>query len=218
MTKKIMLTVLYLMLSFGAFADSGVVIEAKGSVTINQGGKAVKAQTGAQFADGSIIDVANGGSATLMFSSGSTKKLASGEKYTAAKAAPGQSSGTPLVKGIAMAYNDATKASKGPSVHAMVKAAPGRKVAAKCDTDLTPERAKQMNADLKQVNDLGLDKDGSSLMNAQIFYKYGQNQKMVDTLLPLYKSQNPPSEMVKNLLALGFDKLGKSDEAAKYRK
>ncbi|MBI2092042.1 MAG: hypothetical protein HYT75_03500, partial [Deltaproteobacteria bacterium] len=158
MTKKIVLVLSCFMLSFGAFADSGVVIEAKGSVTINNAGKSVKAQTGTSFADGATIDVANGGSATLMFSNGATKKLGSGEKFTAVKAAPGQNNGTPLVKGIAMAYNDASKASKGPSVHAMVKAAPGRKVAAKGDTSLTPERAKLMDADLKQINALGLDK------------------------------------------------------------
>lgn len=215
--KKLFFVLPHLFVSL-AFADPGVILDAKGKVTINQGGKIVSAQTGTKFIDNAMIEVATGGSATLMFSNGVVKKLSSGEKFTAAKAAPGESGGSPLIKGIAMAYNDATKASKGPTVHGMVKAAPGQKATApKGDPILSPERSKQMEADIKQINSLGLDKDGYALMQAQVYYKYSQNQKVVNTLLPIYKSQNPPTEMVKSLLALGYERLGRPDEAKKYR-
>lgn len=199
------------------YADPGVIIEAKGKVAINQGGKTVPAKTGAQFNDDAIIEVAPNGSAILMFSNGATKKLNSGEKFTAAKSAPGQSSGSPLIKGLAMAYNDVTSKSRGPVVHGMVKAAPGQKIAASSDQKLDPSRAKQMRDDLNQINTLGLDKDGKALMQAQVYYKYGQNQKMIDILLPVYISQNPPADMIKNLLSLGYEKIGKPKESAKYK-
>ena len=197
------------------FADPGVVIDAKGSVNISQSGKTVPAQTGTQFSDGATIDVAKGGSATLMFSSGATKKLASGEKFTAMKMSAGEN-GKPLIKGLAMAYNDATAKSRGPVVHGMVKAVPGGN-AKGGDQRLDQVALKQMRSDLSQINALGLDKNGKALMQAQVYYKYDQNQKMVNVLLPVYKSQKPPADMVKSLLSLGYERLGKPEEAARYK-
>lgn len=222
---KLLTFIVVALLPLLAFADSGVIVEAKGNVTINQQGKTIKAQTGTKFSDGVTITVPQNGSATLMFSNGSVKKLAGGEKFVAAKTAPGQTSGTSIVKGIAMAYNDAAKASKGPTVHGMVKAAPaggqatpGEKVAtARGNAPLSSEKSASLATDLKQIDSLGLEKDGQALMQAQVYYKYQQYQKMVNLLIPVYRTQNPPTDMVKNLLALGFQKMGKPDEAKKYR-
>ena len=206
----ISLSLAFYLLSFAtALANPGVVIDVKGHVTITQGGKTITAQTGSQFVDDATLDVDKGSSAVIMFSNGATKNLGPGEKYTAAKAAPGKSSGTPLIKGIAIAYNDAVKGSKGPTVHGMVKAAPGQKVAAKSNTELSPEKSKQLSADLKQVDSLGLSADGKSLMQAQVYYKYQQYQKVIDILLPVYKTQNPPADIVKNLLNISYNKMGK---------
>lgn len=215
---KLLTFIIVTLLAMPVFANPGVIVEAKGGVTINQQGKIIKAQTGAKFSDGVTIEVPKTGSATLMFSNGSIKKLAGGEKFVAAKTAPGQSSGGSIVNGIAMAYNDATKASKGPTVHGMVKAVPGEKAAtAKGDSTLSPEKSSALAADLKQIDSLGLEKDGQSLMQAQVYYKYQQYQRMVNLLVPVYRAQTPPTDMVKNLLVLGFQKMGKSDEAKKYR-
>lgn len=195
-----------------ALADPGVIVSAKGKVTVNQ----APAKTGTKFSDGSLIDVGIGGAATLMFSNGEIKKLAGGEKYKAEKSASGESAGgTPLIKGIAMAYNDATTKSSGPTVHGMVKAAGGTSLAS--NSKLDPSRAKQMKSDLAQINTLGLDKDGKALMQAQVYYKYQQYQSQVNTLLPVYKTQKPPTEMVKGLIALGYEKMGKPEEASKYK-
>ncbi len=204
----LLVVVLGFMFQVPAFADPGVVIDAKGGVTLTQAGKAGPAKTGAQFSDGDSIDVAKGGSATLMFSNGSMKKLSGGEKFTAAKASAGQPKEKSLIKGLSMAYNDATRTSSGPTVHGMVKAAPGQKEAASQVT-LPPEQQKLLQADLKQVDSMGISGDGKSLMQAQVYYKYLQYQKAIDLLLPVYKTQNPPTEMVKNLIAVSYEKMGK---------
>jgi len=204
------------MFQASALADPGVVIEAKGGVTIAEGGKTASAKTGAQFGDGAVIDVAKGASATLMFSNGAMKKLAGGEKFIAVKTPAGQPKEKSLIKGLGMAYNDATRASSGPTVHGMVKAAPGQRTAA-VQEKLPPEQQKLLQADLKQVETMGLSSDGKAFMQAQVYYKYLQYQKAVNLLLPVYKSQNPPADMVKNLIAVSYEKLGKTDEAGKYR-
>lgn len=206
-----------------AFADPGVVIDAKGGVAITQSGKTLPAKTGAQFSDGAIIDVAKGGVATLMFSNGAMKKLSGGEKFTVAKTPAGQPKEKSLIKGIAMAYNDATRASAGPTVHGMVKAMPtGRQAApgqegTPAQEKLDPERQKLLQVDLKQVDSMGLSGDGKALIQAQVYYKYQQYQKCVNLLLPVYKSQNPPADMVKNLIAVSYERMGKTDEAGKYK-
>jgi len=123
----------------------------------------------------------------------------------------------PLIGGLMMAYNDATATTRGPVVHGMVKAVPGGEAAKVGDQQMSPSMSKQMRQDLSKINSLGLDRNGKALMKAQVYYKYGQNQKMVNTLLPVYRNQNPPTDMVKNLLALGYEKLGKPGEAAKYK-
>lgn len=217
MKKSLMLVIIVALLCGVAFADSGVVLDAKGTVKITQDGKTQAAKTGAQFKDGATIDVAKGSAATLMFSNGSTKKLAGGEKYTATKSGTA-SKNKPLIKGIAMAYNDATATSSGPTVHGMVKAAgPGKNTEPSGDQTLTAERQQKMKVDLETVDKMELEKDGKSLMNAQIYYKYGQYNKMVEELLPVYKTQKPPADLVKNMLALGYEKLGKPEKAKKYK-
>jgi hypothetical protein len=40
---------------------------------------------------------------------------------------------------------------------------------------------------------------------------------MVDQLLPVYNSQKPPTDLVKNMLVLGYEKLGKPEESKKYK-
>ena len=214
------IALLLFMLPASLLAYSGVVIEAKGNVTITDASKTVSAKTGSQFQDGANIVVSAGGNATLMFANGIVKKLGAGEKFTATKDSATPQGGSSLVKGIAMAYNDAARANKGPTVHGMVKGAPGRKeVSGKwADPKLEPARLKEMQEDLTQINTMGLQSDGKALMQAQVYYKYQQFQKMTNTLLPVYKSQTPPAEMVKNLLALGYEKMGNPAKADNYRK
>lgn len=204
------------MFQVSAIADPGVVIDAKGGVTITQSAKTAPAKTGAQFNDGDVVEVAKGGAATLMFSNGAMKKLAGGEKFTAAKTPAGQPKAKSLIKGIAMAYNDATRASSGPTVHGMVKAAPGQKGTG-AQEKLPPEQQKLLQTDMKQVDSMGLSGDGKALIKAQVYYKYLQYQKAIDLLLPVYRSQKPPADMVKNLIAVSYEKLGNSAEAGKYR-
>lgn len=208
----------FLLPSF-ASADPGVVIEAKGKVTIEQGARSIPAQTGTPFSDGATIKVANDGKAVLMFNNGATKKLAAGEKFVVTKTLRGQSAGKPIIKGITMAYNDATSKSRGPTVHAMVKEAvpEASPASASGDKQLDPAKLKEMRSNLGRINLMNLDKNGEALMRAQIYYKFGQNQKMVNTLLPVYRSQNPPADMVKGFLVLGYQKMGKMDEAEKYK-
>jgi hypothetical protein len=199
------------------WADPGVVIEAKGSVTLTKAGRAAPAKTGAQFGDGDVVEVATGGAATLMFSNGAMRKLAGGERFTAAKGTSGQSKEKSLINGLAMAYNDATRASAGPTVHGMVKAAPGEAKTTQGQVTLPPMQQKLLAADLKQVDSMGLSGEGKALMQAQVYYKYLQYQKVIDLILPVYKAQNPPAEMVKNLIAVSYDKMGKAEEAGRYR-
>lgn len=199
-----------------AIADPGVIIEAKGKVTITESGKTKPALSGTQFANGSTIEISTGGNVTLMFANGSIKKLKGGEKFTAVKESASQSSNSgSIIKGITMAYNDASNAGKGPTVHGMVKATPTTKIATNAEHSV--ERKGQMQADLKQVDSLKLEKDGRALMQAQVFYKYQQYQKTVNTLLPIYKSQKPPTEMIKNLIAISYEKMGNFDTASKFR-
>ncbi len=196
-------------------ADPGVVIDVKGKVTVN--GAQVKA--GAKFNDGATIYVAKGSTAQLMFSSGIIKKLNSGEKFVASGAGTSAAGSKGIIDGIQMAYNDATSTAKGPVVHGMVKVGGmGGSLAQRGDVPLDPARKNEMSADIAKINSLGLEKDGRGFMQAQVYYKYAQYQKAASALLPVYRSQNPPADMIRTLLVLCYEKMGKPAEADKYRK
>jgi len=221
--KKIFNTALLavcLILPSSAMAESGVVISAIGEVRIVQGGKVFPAKSGSQFDNGAVIEVGKNSSAALMLSSGSIKKLRPKEKFAAAGAAPSKNDAG-VIKGIAMAYNDATTKARGPVVHGMVKGVgeSGGKPARQTQDNipLPPDSVRIMEKDLGKIDPMGLDNDGRELMRAQVYYKYGQYRSMVETLLPVYHAQTPPSDMVKRLLALGYDKMGLSEEAKKFK-
>jgi hypothetical protein len=208
--------------SVPAFADPGVVLEAKGAVKISQGGGIIAAKSGTQFNDGATISVPSGGAATLMFSNGAIKKITSGQSFTAVKG-PSTAGNSGIIRGISMAYGDATTKTRGPVVHGMVKGAgkmePSQQPHARSagNTPIPPQETAALNNDLRQVDSMGLDSDGRALLTAQVYYKYRQYKSMVDELLPVYKTQNPPSDMVKKLLALGYEKMGRLEDAGKFR-
>lgn len=204
----------FLLISSLASADPGVIIDVKGKVTLN--GAPVKA--GAKFADGAKIGVPKGGSAQLMFTSGAMKKLSGGDNFTAASGSAASSGDRPLINGITMALNDASTRSKGPVVHGMVKELGGpKKAPPQGDKKLSPSSSKEMALDLSRINTLGLSPDGKAIMQAQVYYKYGQYQKQVNALLPVHKRQTPPSETVTSLIVLGYERMGKMDEADRFR-
>ncbi len=109
-----------LVFATSAFA-SGVLVGAKGAVNLSlPNGKATAAKTGVELPDGSKISVGKGGSASVMLMDGAIETLGSGQKYTVGQTDKSAGKRT-VIDGIAIAMNEATASSSGPTVHGMVK-------------------------------------------------------------------------------------------------
>lgn len=105
---------------FAAFA-SGVLVDAKGSVTVAApDGKNVAAKIGVELPDGAKISVASGSSASVMLMDGSIQEIGAGQKYTIGGAEKPAGKRT-MIEGISLAMNEVASTGQGPTVHGMVK-------------------------------------------------------------------------------------------------
>ena len=218
MTKRLIICLaLSFLFSTLAHAEPGVVVSAKGDVKIDKSGQIIMAVTGTKFEEGSTITTGTNSQATIMFSTGVIKKLTGDSQFTVGKL--NNSTETGIIRGLAMAYNDSQNRTAGPTAHGMVKAGPmGMPPPPNGGNEIISAEIRQnMRRDLNEIKSIGLNRDGINLMRAQIFYKYGQYKKMVNTLTALYNKQTPPSETVKELLALGYEKLGNFEKARQFK-
>ena len=121
--KRSILAVSFLLLcalATPAFA-SGVLVDSKGSVAVTMpGGKKAAAKTGVELPDGTKISVGAKGAASIMMMDGSIQEIGSGQNYTIGSASKPKGKQT-VINGIALAINEATATSGGPTVHGMVK-------------------------------------------------------------------------------------------------
>ena len=123
MKRSILTSVLTLALTLTstlAFA-SGVLVDASGKVTVKLPGKSsVAAKTGAELPDGSVVDVGDGGSASVMLISGAVDEITSGSSYKVGGKAKAEKR-TDLGGGIGRAMRELVASGKGPTVHGMVR-------------------------------------------------------------------------------------------------
>lgn len=80
---------------------------------------------------------------------------------------------------------------------------------------LTPTEGEALKNDLLQLEKRSLKTEGADFLKAQIFYHYRLYHEMVLTLQSLH--QKFKSAAVRRLLFLGYVKLGKLNEAEKFR-
>lgn len=107
-------------ISLAAFA-SGVIVDAKGNVTITlPNGKSSPAKVGTELPDGTKISTNDTSSASIMLMDGAIEEIGAKQNYTVGKKAKEAKSRT-VIQGLALAMNEATATSSGPTVHGMVK-------------------------------------------------------------------------------------------------
>ena len=100
---------------------SGVLVDAKGTVTVSMpDGKKAPANTGVELPDGAKIAVAKASAASIMLMDGSIQEIGAEQTYTIGGQQKGATQRT-VIQGIALAMNEATATSGGPTVHGMVK-------------------------------------------------------------------------------------------------
>ena len=105
-----------------AFA-SAVLVDAQGKIGVTVAGKAMRAESGMELPDGSVVDVKSG-SASILLESGAMDQLSAGSKYTVgSKSSAGKR--TDLGSGIALAMRELAASGEGPTVHGMVKKVEG---------------------------------------------------------------------------------------------
>lgn len=95
-------------------------------------------------------------------------------------------------------------------------AKPGRGVSQRFKFSVLSENQQELLArDMARIDETATTPDGRAFMKGQLYYNYGMNREMVDTLLPLWKANKTPA--LKKLLKLGYAKMGLIDEARKYQ-
>jgi len=82
-------------------------------------------------------------------------------------------------------------------------------------TVLTERQEDDLKKDLQKLNDTASSPEGRDFLKAQLYYNYGMNYNMVDTLTPLWKKNH--SSSIKKLLLLGYSKMGRAEEAWRYK-
>lgn len=102
---------------------SAVLVDAKGDVKVKQGKREAAAKIGDELADGAVVRVGKGSSASLLSEAGSIDEIGPGKSYTVGKAAEANS--TKLGGRIAVAMREMAAKGEGPTVHGMVKEAGG---------------------------------------------------------------------------------------------
>lgn len=118
--KRVAILLVLCMVPTAALA-SGVLVDTKGNVTVTMpGGKNVAVKTGVELPDGAKISVGSGASASVMMMDGSIQEIGAGQKYTLGGTEKPGGQRT-VIQGIALAMNEATATTSGPTVHGMVK-------------------------------------------------------------------------------------------------
>jgi hypothetical protein len=120
MFKSLALVLMFCFFALPAFA-SGVLVDAKGSVTITMpGGKSAAAKTGAELPDGAKISVGKGSLASVMMMDGSIEEIGANQNFTVGGKEKVQGKKT-VIDGIALAMNEVSSAGSQPTVHGMIK-------------------------------------------------------------------------------------------------
>lgn len=100
---------------------AGVIIDAKGKVNVTlPDGKSVPAKTGTELPDGTKISTDNNSSISIMLMNGAIEEIGIKQNYIVGAKEKEIKSKT-VIQGLALAMNEATATSGGPTVHGMVK-------------------------------------------------------------------------------------------------
>lgn len=106
-------------------AHAAILVDASGGVTAKlPGGKVESAKVGLELPDGSVVDVAEGGKASIMYESGAMDQLNSAGSYTVGKSQQNAKRDN-VGGGIAVAMKELMGSGSDPSVHGMIKRVPG---------------------------------------------------------------------------------------------
>lgn len=120
LVKTLIMCALICALSATAYA-SGVVVDSKGEVKIKlPDGKTNQAKVGVELPDGTKISTAKSSSISIMLMDGSIEDIGEKKDYTIGGNKKEASSKT-VIQGLALAMNEATTSTSGPTVHGMIK-------------------------------------------------------------------------------------------------
>jgi hypothetical protein len=112
---------LTLVLASALVHASGVLVDASGNVSVKLPGKsATPAKSGTELPDGSVVDVRDGGHASVMLMSGAVDEIASGSSYKVGEEKKVENR-TELGGGIGKAMRELAASGQGPTVHGMVR-------------------------------------------------------------------------------------------------
>lgn len=202
--KYLILVLPLILFPLSTFADSGIIVESAGNVTItNSDGTTLKASSGTEFPDGSKITTGKNSSAVIFFKNGMIKRLAENQNYQNIGTA--KKPDTTLFSDLGNAARDMTKPNKGPRAHMMIKkVGPGAKPYA------------PINKDLAKVDQLNLTTEGKALLKAEVFYKYNRFDSVLKTLTPYCAPKKCRNDAAKSLIRNSYLRLGKADSAKDY--
>ena len=80
---------------------------------------------------------------------------------------------------------------------------------------LTKEQEKHLAKDMRQIDGAASSHDGRAFLKGQLYFNYGMNYEMVQTLMPLWKKNK--SSSLKKLLLLGYARMGRAEVAWRYK-
>jgi len=81
---------------------------------------------------------------------------------------------------------------------------------------ISDSKKKHLSKSLAMLNGLGLAKDGENFLAAQTYYAYGMYYEMTKILKPIWLKSKTP--FIRQLLIIGYTKMGRGDELAKLSK
>ncbi|MFH1874615.1 MAG: hypothetical protein ABH859_05450 [Pseudomonadota bacterium] len=73
----------------------------------------------------------------------------------------------------------------------------------------------KLKSDLREIEKMNISKSGQDFLMAQLYFRAKMYDKMVEKLLPLWEQNK--TDLLKKELFLGYHRLGKPSEAAKYQ-
>jgi hypothetical protein len=82
-------------------------------------------------------------------------------------------------------------------------------------TVMSDQQEKSLKKDLSNIDKTASTEDGRAFLTAQLYFNHGMMHDMVQTLLPLWNKNKTPA--IKDLLKLGYYRMGITSEAKKYR-
>lgn len=192
-----------LMSSGALWADSGVVLEAQGDVRLKlPSGTVERASVGKKYPDGSTVMTGPNGSAVVITEFGQVFRVGSGTTVKLGERA-GDTGMVPVSQGLMLALRETMGGPQGgPRAHGAVKGLGGAAWGEK-------KTKQSLEKELKEADQLPVvSADAKAIVKGQIYFRYGEYQKVIEQLEPVYRHDKQAS-LVRDLLSKSYARTGK---------